>query len=252
MEPRAVWQHAAPAYPTRREFLAAAAAALAAAGISGCGSESSASAQVAPIFEHGEGRGAMGCVVLTPPEFLSEEEALQVVREELAKAGVTLGQGMPLPDVTVEYEDPDARLMASGDNWLGEPVTTVAHAADLAAVDRQRRVGVAVVTSRDCDRFRGCFVCSVSSYDTKGLAQSVADALRKQAKQDLRVGVFYDPLEKWDFAEQIDAAPSESEPEDIETRFEKMAQSVSERARAQLRQQAQDFVAWLKKLKAIP
>ena len=46
---------------------------------------------VAPIFQHGEGRGATGCIVMSPPVFLSEEEALQVIREEMAAKGVQLG-----------------------------------------------------------------------------------------------------------------------------------------------------------------
>ena len=41
---------------------------------------------VAPIFEHGEGRLATGCIVITPPVFLSEEEGMQILREEFAKA----------------------------------------------------------------------------------------------------------------------------------------------------------------------
>jgi hypothetical protein len=246
MEPRPVARHAEPAYPTRREFLAAGAAALAAAGISGCGNDARASAVVAPIFAHGEGRGATGCVVVSPPTFLSEEEALQVVREELAKAGIKLGQGMPLPEVTVEYEDPDARWMRSSDNWLGDPVETVSKPASLTAVDRQQRVGVAIVTTDDCDRFRGGYWSTVSSYDTKGLAGSVADALRTQAKQDLCVGVFYDPLEKWSFRDVEVAAPHEDESEDIETIFEKVTQAATEKSQTQLRRQVQDFVAWLK------
>ena len=199
MEPRPLLEHPQPAYPTRREFLAAGAAALAAAEISGCGTAEAASPRVAPIFAHGEGRGSTGCIVVSPPVFLSEEEALQVVKEELAKVGITLGEGMPLTDVTVKYEDPNIRTFRSRDNWLGEPSMTASNTADLAAVDRRQRVGVEVVTSDDCNRFRGGYSSSVQSYNTKALAQSVAEGIRAQAKQDLCVGVFYDPVEKWSF-----------------------------------------------------
>jgi hypothetical protein len=53
--------------------------------------QTNAVAIVAPIFVHGEGRGATGCIVMAPPVFLSEEEALQVIREEMATRGVQLG-----------------------------------------------------------------------------------------------------------------------------------------------------------------
>jgi hypothetical protein len=56
---------------------------------------------VAPIFEHGEGRGATGCVVVTFPVFLSEEEAMQVIREELAEHGIDLTRGPDLEGLTV-------------------------------------------------------------------------------------------------------------------------------------------------------
>lgn len=244
MQPRPVLQHAQPAYPTRREFLAAAAA-LAAAGISGCGGNAEASAVVAPIFEHGEGRGAVGCVVISPPVFLSEEEALQVVREELAKAGINLGQGTPLPEVTVEYDDPNGTWMRSSDSWLGDAPATVSKPAELAAVDLQRRVGVEVVTQDDCDRFNAGCRAMVYSVDTKGLAESIASGIRAQAKRDLSVGVFYDPLEKWSFDDWGHTEAKEGEPEDLETSFERKWQAVKEKAQTQLRQQVQDFVAWL-------
>lgn len=58
--------------------------------------QAGAKAVVAPIFEHGEGRGATGCVVVNPPVFLSEQDAMQVIREELPKSGVSLSEGSVL------------------------------------------------------------------------------------------------------------------------------------------------------------
>ena len=57
---------------------------------------------VAPIFVHGEGRGAVGCVVVNPPVFLSEQDAMQVIREELKKAGVVLSDNkVPLHGISI-------------------------------------------------------------------------------------------------------------------------------------------------------
>lgn len=46
-------------------------------------------ALVAPVFDHGNGRGSFGCMSIAPPSFLSEEEAFQVIQEEGKKYGIS-------------------------------------------------------------------------------------------------------------------------------------------------------------------
>ena len=102
MEAKPVQRCEQPAYPTRREVLAGAAS-FALFRLTGCSFVFAESDEgkitVAPIFKHGEGRGATGCIVVSPPVFLSEEEALQIVKEELAKHGVQLAAGPRLEGV---------------------------------------------------------------------------------------------------------------------------------------------------------
>ena len=43
---------------------------------------------IAPLFIHGEGVGATGCVVITPPVFLSEADACEVIATTLEKEGI--------------------------------------------------------------------------------------------------------------------------------------------------------------------
>ncbi len=104
MDPKPVERSRPPAYPTRREVLAGAAT-FVLTGLTECSFCFAAAegerVSVAPIFEHGEGRGATGCVVISPPVFLSEEEALQIVKEELAKHGVKLAAGPLLKDLRI-------------------------------------------------------------------------------------------------------------------------------------------------------
>ena len=107
MEPRPVIESRNPNYPTRRDVLAGAAA-FALAALGGQWRVIAATEEgkivVAPIFEHGTGRGADGCVVVSPPVFLSEEEAVQVIREELAKQGIKLKEGIRLKAPTCQSE----------------------------------------------------------------------------------------------------------------------------------------------------
>ncbi|MCZ7584672.1 MAG: hypothetical protein M5R36_15785 [Deltaproteobacteria bacterium] len=66
------------------------------------GKDKAGSAIVAPVFEHGEGRGSIGCVMVNGPVFLSEEEALAVIKTALEKRGLT-GFGSPkeYPEITI-------------------------------------------------------------------------------------------------------------------------------------------------------
>jgi hypothetical protein len=250
MELQPISQHAPPAYPTRREFLASGAALLLAAQ-SGCGRVAGVRPTVAPIFAHGEGRGASGCIVMNPPVFLSEEEALQILREELAQAGIHLGAGRSLNEVTVEVPQP--QFFRPQGEWLGAPREVATDKASLAAVDPQKKVGIEFVSSQDCSRFSGRVISSVQLYETKDLAQRIADAIRSQGEADLSIGLFYDPMTKENAAEEtspaapgpVPAEPKETTPEDLMSMWRRRWALQRKRSEKLLRQQAQDFLAWL-------
>lgn len=67
---------------------------------------------VAPIFEHGSGRGSFGCDSVAPPSFISEEEAFQVVEEEAKNYGISFEKpgkelkNIKLPDTNL-YPNPE-------------------------------------------------------------------------------------------------------------------------------------------------
>jgi hypothetical protein len=137
MDPRPVRRAGKPGYPTKLEALedpdllrrhtppslrrgreiAGAATLLFAANLAACGGpvgEGGAPAEpveppmgaiVAPLFSHGDGRGATGCVVSAPPVFLSEEEALQIITEELSRHGLSFANR----NITVDSVKPPTR-----------------------------------------------------------------------------------------------------------------------------------------------
>ena len=121
---------------------------------------------VAPLFERGDGRGAAGCVVVAPPVFMSEEEALTIVGEELAKYGV--------------------RLARKG--------------AGIDKTTNDGKLAVEFVSYRDCERLAQCgynnrrIRSSVTIHDVKGAAADVANRLRSQGGPAAYVVVFYDPV----------------------------------------------------------
>lgn len=159
-------------------------------------------AVVAPIFAHGEGRGATGCVVVNPPVFLSEQNAMQVIREQLGKAGVTLSAShVALQDVVI----PQFRQEFSQPGWNPKIVPTGdAKVFFLDALDTRKRVGVEYVSYGHYFDLGGEQSGStVQDYDFKRIAAGVDKAVAKS--HNLYFGAFYDPVspsrgdaEKWD------------------------------------------------------
>jgi hypothetical protein len=205
--------------------------------------DSEAAAVVAPIFEHGEGRGATGCVVVTFPVFLSEEEAMQVIREELAEHGIELTSAPDLKGLTVM---PRTR---PGEN---EPFTDeqpTPKPLSMDGIDDLNQVAVKYISETDCEKldWTRCYGM-VTEYDSKGMARHVAEQIKERGRQRLYAGVFYDPLvdlefgfDEWGADEDVE----EETPEQWEAAYQKIRSRSAAKAKQLLRRQAEDFVAWL-------
>ena len=280
MKSKSVRKYAQPKYPTRLEiaarpvllhrhqppawrkwpeltgaaglFLLADAARLPAAdspppGASQNPAQAKALAIVAPIFQHGEGRGATGCIVMSPPVFLSEQEALQVIREELAAQGVTLGTNQT------------AIAGVTRTDW---PVRTTQELfkADLAAPNK--KVFVEFLSERDATPWdykrgkeEGNFqVSTVRSYDMPKTAAYVAKRVERQATDKVYFGTFYDPMAgTMDIQKAAAQLPPEKSKSTGQLTRGLLQQQVDARAESRrlLRLQVQDFLKWLQAQGAI-
>lgn len=251
MEIEPVESHDQPAYPTRRDMLLGTASFLLVS-LTGCsaGSPEAQDGQtiVAPIFEHGEGRGAEGCLVITPPVFLSEEEAMQILREELAQHGIRLKAGHVLKGVSLPGRCWQEEL-TEGKDGEKDVKFTVVEIADrkplkLDGVDPDKHVAVKFVSRREyCDLGGPKDGSTVTSYDFKDVARYVVDHAKKHGRNPVVLAVFYDPL--GEMSERGDWGEGWREDWKEEEKRRKAESKVK------LRQQAQDFAAWLKKEKAI-
>jgi hypothetical protein len=87
---------------------------------------------------------------------------------------------------------------------------------------------------------------SVHTYDFKDAAKYLAGEVRKHERQRIYVGVFYDPMvyANW-------KSLSAEDRKDPKTAWKKLTQKGKVQSEALLRQQAKDFVAWLKKQGAL-
>ncbi|MGD9128680.1 MAG: hypothetical protein PVH19_14990, partial [Planctomycetia bacterium] len=166
---------------------------------------------VAPLFEHGEGRGAAGCVVVSPPVFLSEEEAMQIIKEELGKHGIKLDKGgelagvemrMPVPNIYGFSEDEGKTLEnpislnVDGENLDKGIAIEFVSRSDLDAL--KQKSDLDAFNKKDADgrwmpRTFSMRRSSVQSYDMKSVAKSLIKNVEGKGKRKVYLGVFYDP-----------------------------------------------------------
>jgi hypothetical protein len=233
MEPKPVRHSEVPAYPTHRDVL------------------QKGRISVAPIFEHGEGRGATGCVVVSPPVFLSEEEGMQVLREELAKHGIQLKKAAALEGVRIPRQVFISEFDGLGTKIAQEMVAEAkkhAKPLKLDGTDSDKRIAVKFVSRNDYfDLGAPMSETTVQGYDFKVIAEHVATEVKKQANQHVFFGVFYDPLAR-EF--QIERH-KDGEKIDIDVELRSQERRGKDDSATLLRRQAQDFIAWLKEQKAI-
>jgi len=196
---------------------------------------------VAPIFEHGKGRGSTGCIVVTPPVFMSEEEAWQVIQEELVWSGISLAdkqhliQGVNEP-LAQQVEDKNGNFSLQPRDSKPEltlyeppPKKKLPYQAD--AADPKKHIALEFVSAKDFQNWCGhswvtpdggfCF-STVSTYRIKDQAVFVADRVKAEGLEKVFFGALYDPVGT--------------------------SQTQSRRL---LREQVRDFVKWLQAQGAI-
>ncbi len=194
--------------------------------------------QVAPVFQHGEGRGAMGCVAVNPPIFLSEDEARQVINEEAKKAGITFADdAVILRDFPVPVTDPNAFLHKPEERG---PSTQLGRLA-LDGVDAKRNIAYEFVSEADFNEWtKGGPVATVQEINTIGTAGVLKDSFAT-AKPAGSYAVFYDPATG--YSDAYKRIHQKDKPSPGWEAIHAEARAVS---REELRKQVQDFIKWLK------
>ena len=154
--------------------------------------------------------------------------------------------------VLIEKANPARVLFRRTPKWTYKvkdlPGTKEAYKADRA--NPEKRIAVEFVSSHDYERLGGASSSStVQSYDFKQVGRSVAEAVRKEAKDKLYFGALYDPA--------VRVEQPKREPEKIKTTGdwrkywdESLKKSKAESQRL-LRLQVQDFLQWLQAQGAI-
>ncbi len=177
--------------------------------------------RIAPLFEHGDGLGAFGCVMVAPPVFLSESEALAVINEVAKDYGLAFSEegGTEFYNVrqpSVNTLEPDKT----------QPLETmITLKPDFT--DQEHGIAIEFVSVDDIKSWDPNYTANgiTEMYATKDAADQLSSALDAAGSDaDVAAGVMYDPCE---FSAESEA----------QTRV----QSVGE-----LKKQAKDFFEWLK------
>jgi hypothetical protein len=256
-------KHLPPAWKSCAEMAGVVTLLLAANSVTGVSQERMKSATgkpavVAPIFAHGEGRGAVGCVVVNPPVFLSEQDAMQVIREQLTKAGVALSAShVALQDVVIPLY---RQQWSQGDQRPKVVPTGDAKVFFLDALDPKKRVGVEFVSYDHYFDLGGEQSAStVQDYDFKRIAAGVDKAVAQS--HDIYFGAFYDPMSSrqqntemqsrlrtlYDERRKLTNTDKIAEKDaEIRHAYEEMNAAARAMSHALLEQQVRDFIDWLK------
>ena len=189
----------------------------------------------APLFVHGDGRGAMGCVMIAPPVFLSEQEALEVINEVAVEYGISFSMNDAVNIYSVEK--PVTSLDPGG---MGEqPTQPSGEYVDIAAdfTDQNNMISIEFVSVDDVEKWAAePSGATVLEYDTKDAAQQLQKGLQDAFcdYSEMAAGVLYDPC---------------AQPNDNEQTFEDpegTQEQTRETAVDELKAQVKDFFEWLK------
>ena len=175
--------------------------------INGCASN------IAPIFIHGEGLGSIGCIVVSPPIFISEETARQVIIKELKKENIS-------------FDKKDVSINAIINNE---------YKLVLDGLDTKNNLGYEFISKDDAYSIspkHGSY-SSVTDYNTKAAAENIRRKLQEYDK--IKVVVFYDPI--------IYKRTRIFSPK----MHDEVEQQALNESKELLRLQVKDFIAWMKK-----
>lgn len=198
---------------------------------------------VAPLFEHGDGAGATGCVVVAPPVFLSEEEALALIRQELERHGIELSKtDVPFAEIQIarrrtRYErGPSGELTRKDDEVAGSRKSLT-----VDGMAPSHHVAIELVSRADYFDLGGVMSgSSVQSYDLKKVAAELAERMRKEGKRPIYFGVFYDPVSRMSMRRMSRS-----------TDWKAVQARLQAESKTKLKAQVQDFVRWLQTQQAI-
>ena len=191
--------------------------------------------KVAPVFVHGKGTGATGCIVFAPPVFISENEARTIIFGALGEKGIIFDT---IDCPVIKFSAPPiANSCFSDEGHNKAPDAKIELKMD--GYNKELNFAIQFVSEDDFEKFESNDGCSssVQAYDTKKAAEIIRERLITSGKTN--AVVFYDPISSIDFSDAT-----------VENWIEKKKETKVE-ARKLLINQVEDFIKWLVQEKII-
>jgi hypothetical protein len=198
---------------------------------------------VAPIFNHGEGIGGIGCIVMTPPVFLCEEEARKIIEDELGKVGIKFDKhNFILPiEISEKVEETESNKRDRKTKKRKFTTKKYEYKIEFDGYSSSNKLVYEFVSSLENVNFNNTKVNNILESNLIIRHGTATDILTKQAALNLQkklvnnkqvnVAIFYDPLPKFKFRF--------NDEKNMKTR-QKIAANL-------LRAQVKDYINWLKK-----
>jgi hypothetical protein len=196
-------------------------------------------AKIAPVFEHGKGRGSFGRSSVAPPSFLSEEEAFQVIQEEASKYDIDFKkEALLLSKVPI----PETKLYLKSETYNEDGGTinsTKTGSLKLDGFDEEKKIAFEFVSRDDYEEWKvnQGVGSSVDDYDFLSTAKLLQKGL-KNKNHDTSIGIFYNPMEMLSEEQRKELTDTNN--------WQAAEVKVKEIAGEQLRMQVKDFLEWLK------
>ena len=186
--------------------------------------EKNDSVKIAPIFAHGEGSGAIGCIVISAPVFIGENEALKIISEAFEDEDIKLDTSN-LP--TNNYQ-----VLPIENYWRGGlgDTSKINSRIKIDAFNSNLNLAIFYISSDDFEQFKRNRInqYSISGYDTKVAAEILNKVLKRQSKTN--AVIFYDPI--------VEYGPNDEEFDNYK--------DAKKRSRKLLLKQVEDFLDWIK------
>jgi len=182
-----------------------------------------------PLFEHGAGIGVFGCVSVSAPVFLSEDDAFAIIKDEFSKLNL---------NVTRDVGRIDNMLIPKLDIYdRNKEIETQIGSLEFDFRVENKDIVMEFVSSEDVKAWHvdGDYMSSVFEENYKEAARVLNDSLNNRYDGIVH-GIFYEPGEKIQYSQDL-FSKIKSE--------KKLMEEARERANAELREQVRDFIAWL-------